>query len=99
MFQIFKDKMNKISDSHTRLIQQRKFLDNILMSVEKEDIPVDEKSVKELKESINEYDISIVDHIHMNESFMEYAYNLCLKFFLTLKNNKDDFGKNDFFIR
>jgi len=98
MFQIFKDKMNKINDSQTLLIQQRKALATFLLALESKK-KVDEKLIKELKTELSHYDASIIEHIHMNESFMDYAYKLCLKLLFVFKRNKDDNGRTDYLFK
>lgn len=98
MFQIFKDKMKKITDSQTFLIEQRSGLGRFILEIENKK-KNDQKLIKELKSELSHYDISILEHIHMNESFMDYAYKLCLKLLFLLKKNKEESGKTDFLFK
>ena len=79
MLQIFKDKINNMNDSHA-IIQQKLINMSKLIAQLEANISLDENFIKDLKNCWSQCDSTVVEHVYLNESLLDFSYKLCLKY-------------------
>ena len=79
LFEIFKNKIkNQIGSNKTLLLERKKILKLIIEIGNQKQC--NQKLIDDLRTQASETDISILEHVSLNESFIDFVYKLFFKF-------------------
>ena len=87
LFEILKDKIENQMKSLAILTHERKRIAKCIFDIEKLKYS-NPKLIEDIKAHLSLVDHNILNHVNLNESFIDFVCKLCLKFNYYYKKNK-----------
>jgi hypothetical protein len=87
LFEIFKDKIENQMKSLAILTHERKRIAKCIFDTEKLKYS-NPKLIEDIKAHLCSLDAHILNHVNLNECFIDFVYKLCLKFNYYYNKNK-----------